>query len=278
MHDEYISFFRPPHLQGLELLHACYHHQTFSRHSHDGYALGVIEDGALQFHYLRRNHVAAPGEINLVVPGECHDGQAAGPNGWTYRMLYIPVGQLQNAAQELRTTIPDFSTGVLRDPFLAARIRVAHQTLSDPATDVLYQDCVLLRLLTFWIHHHAERRGTLPKTGQEHTAVRRVKDYLAAQYQGAPHLRDIAQAAGLSPYHLLRVFAAATGQTPHAYLTQLRVDNAKNLLRSSRSLADIAADCGFADQSHLTRLFRRQYGLTPGAYRNTLQNSHAKSL
>lgn len=264
---------RPPCLEGLDLLHASYRRQTFSRHSHDGYALGVIESGALAFRYLRRDHVARAGEVNLVIPGECHDGRPADPVGWTYRMLYLSPELVRDAARELELGLPDFRAGVLSDPGLAAAVRAAHIRLTDPGVCVLEKESRLLLLLTRWIHTHAERRGRPGRMGPERTAVKRAMEFLRAHSADAPRLEDIAKASGLSPFHLLRVFADTTGQTPHAFLTQLRVDRARTLLGSSLPLARIAAECGFADQSHLTRLFRRQCGVTPGHFRKIVQNT-----
>ena len=269
-----IIFSRPSGRDGVELLRAHYERHAFSRHSHDGYALGLIEDGALRFRYLHREHVAQRGDINLVVPGECHDGRAVDVTGWTYRMFYLSAQVLSDAANELGIgcALPDFAAGVLQDPELAQCIRAAHIRLLHPDAGKLEKESRLLHLLTSWIHRHAEQPGSASRPGLEPLAVRRAKDYLLANYAHNAGLADLAAAADMSPFHLLRVFARTTGQTPHEFLIQKRVDAAKELLRSSLPLARIAADCGFADQSHMTRLFRRQHGLTPGKYRNILLN------
>ena len=79
-------------------------------------------------------------------------------------------------------------------------------------------------------------------------------------------LAQLADAASLSRYQLVRQFAQATGLTPHAYLLQRRLQLARHLMGEGTPLADVAAASGFADQSHLTRLFTRSFGITPGAY------------
>jgi len=66
----------------VELLHAKYVTQSFPRHSHDQYAIGVIETGALGFYYRGENVVAPQGNINLCIPGEVHTGHAASDSGW----------------------------------------------------------------------------------------------------------------------------------------------------------------------------------------------------
>lgn len=274
MSSETIVFTRPPDLPGVDLLHARYKRHVFSRHSHDGYAVGLIEAGALRFRYQHRDHVAASGDINLVVPGECHDGRGANEHGWTYRMLYLKPTVVREAAASLKEAsgLPDFSAGVLHDPELARLIREVHILLTQSDTTALQKDSLLLRLLTIWIHRHAQERGTIPRTGSEPLAVRRAKEYLQAWSGHNPRLKDLAEAAGLSPYHLLRVFTRTVGQTPHEFLIQQRVDKARRLLSSTLPLIRIATECGFADQSHMTRLFRRQHGLTPGNYRKIVLN------
>jgi AraC-like DNA-binding protein len=69
---------------------------------------------------------------------------------------------------------------------------------------------------------------------------------------------------GCSRSYLTRQFHKVTGITPGVYLRQLRLARARALLCEGRSIADVAADMGFADQPHLSREFKRAYGTTPG--------------
>jgi AraC-like DNA-binding protein len=83
-----------------------------------------------------------------------------------------------------------------------------------------------------------------------------------------PCIPEVAIACGLPPGRFVRAFRLATGIPPHRWLRQFRVDRAKELLFGSRlSLAQIAYDCGFSDQSHFTRVFSAAVGITPGAWR-----------
>jgi len=83
-------------------------------------------------------------------------------------------------------------------------------------------------------------------------------------------LSDLADAVHLSPFHVARLFKQAVGVSPHQYLIQVRVNNARSLLSAGsgeRSLAEVASAVGFADQSHLTRHFKRIVGVTPKQFR-----------
>ena len=84
---ESVKYWRIPQVNGVDLLNASYVTQTFSKHTHEGYAVGVVESGALGFAYRGETLVAGPGTVNLVIPGEPHTGFSAAEEGWTYRMF-----------------------------------------------------------------------------------------------------------------------------------------------------------------------------------------------
>jgi len=95
-----------------------------------------------------------------------------------------------------------------------------------------------------------------------------VKEYLASNLSGHILVADLAKACGLSRSHFIRSFRMTTGMTPHKWLQVRRIEQAKTLLlESSIATAEIAVDCGFADQSHLTRVFTRLVGMPPSAWR-----------
>ncbi|MBI1880159.1 MAG: AraC family ligand binding domain-containing protein, partial [Chloroflexi bacterium] len=98
---ERVKFWHAHELGQLELLHATYITHTFTRHIHNGFAIGVIEQGAEGFYYRGADHVAAAGNIVVINPGEVHTGQAVTEAGWTYRMLYPEVALVQRAMVEV---------------------------------------------------------------------------------------------------------------------------------------------------------------------------------
>jgi AraC-like DNA-binding protein len=69
-----------------------------------------------------------------------------------------------------------------------------------------------------------------------------------------------------------RAFRASTGDSPHQYLLNQRVERAKALIGAGRALSEVALDSGFADQSQLTRTFVQRVGITPAAYRASLRS------
>jgi AraC family transcriptional regulator len=71
---------------------------------------------------------------------------------------------------------------------------------------------------------------------------------------------------------LCRAFREATGVSPHQYLLRCRVEHAKRLIARGLPLAEVAVQCGFADQSQLPRTFVGHVGTTPGRYRNSVRH------
>ena len=81
-------------------------------------------------------------------------------------------------------------------------------------------------------------------------------------------VHEIAARAGLSSFHFSRVFRAATGRTPHSYVTELRLKEARRLLaHGCRSIESIAHACGYGSHAHFTNSFGRHMGCTPATYR-----------
>jgi AraC family transcriptional regulator len=96
----------------------------------------------------------------------------------------------------------------------------------------------------------------------------RAKQFLRVHIARTVTLAEIANAAGVHPAHLTRAFRQHYGHSVGSHVRQLRLDAARLQLRDSqRTLAEVAAACGFSDQSHLTRLFHAAYGVTPARFR-----------
>ncbi len=266
---EQTKFWRDPNLGNLELLRATYVTHAFTRHTHEEYAIGIIDAGVEEFNYQGDIHRATTNNIVIVHPGEVHTGHAGVPMGWQYRMFYPDVTLLQQALTELDGTLramPYFPQPVIQDPELADRLRRLHIALEQSESRL---ECDSRFLCTFaeLIMRHADRRPWIRPDGQEDQAVQQALEYLNCHYAHSVSLEQLAALTNLKPLRLLRSFQRSIGLPPHAYLIQLRVTRAKELLKQGLSIAQVAFDTGFTDQSHLNRHFKRITGITPKQYR-----------
>jgi AraC-like DNA-binding protein len=155
----------------------------------------------------------------------------------------------------------------LRVPFLrstAPLIARAKASLRDPG--VLEEVGVDLAQTALRIHHEDAREPRFAARDERRVAevVRHIEGTFAQ-----PHaLLDLAQRAGLSPFHFLRVFRKIAGVSPHQMVLRLRLNAAALKLRTTpESITDIAYSAGFEDLSNFIRTFRTEFGTAPSLYR-----------
>jgi len=114
--------------------------------------------------------------------------------------------------------------------------------------------------------------GARSKAGTDRSGDRRraveAAQWIDANSSDQIDLGDAARAAGLSPFHFLRIFSGALGVTPHQYLVRSRLRHAARLLADEeRPITDVALDVGFADLSNFVRTFHRAAQVSPGGFR-----------
>ncbi len=271
---EQAVMWRDSELGNLEVLRATYITHTFARHAHETFALGLIEAGVGGFQTRRGTHVAHASNIFIIHPDEVHNGYAVSKMGCTYCVIYPGSALLQQIASEGRTfthSTPFFSQTIISDDRLKYLLLSLHHLLEQPS-DRLERETYLQWTCAHLLTHHATHTLPIRNTGQEHRAVAQIRDYLHAHICENISLQILTEKVGLHPSYLVRVFHAHVGLPPHAYLTQIRVQQAKALLLQDVSLPQVALATGFADQSHLTRHFRHLVGVTPGTYAHHVKN------
>jgi AraC-like DNA-binding protein len=264
-----VRYWRTPLLPGADMVTAAYLDHEFAPHWHDAYTIPVIEAGAERYDYRGSRHVAETGTVPVINPGEVHTGSRATEAGWRYRVCYAPVDFVQRLADDIAgraQPMPWFPTDVIRDPDLASRVLRAHRLL-EAGADPLAAEAALLDALSALIVRHA--RTAPERLAPDNPRVETMKARLAADLAEPVTLTELAQTVGLSAFHAARLFAHACGLPPHAWRTQVRLQRALGPLRAGVSVADVAAACGFTDQSHFTRHFRRVFGVPPGRWQST---------
>ncbi|ODN71441.1 AraC family transcriptional regulator [Methylobrevis pamukkalensis] len=263
------KFFRAERHDRLEGLTAAFRRHRYEPHTHDTYVVGIILAGCETWRLNGVRHYAGPGSLCFVNPGEVHDGEPAG-EGYAYRMTYPSIDLLRSVAAEVTdrddAAAPYFAACVVPDPQAARMFLDAHLKLeADP--DGLAGEEALVEVYAHLLRRHARLDRPAGRLSAHGPAMRRVREFLDASLATDPDLGRLAELAGLSRDHLIRLFKRETGLTPHAYLMDARVREARRLLARGEAPADVALACGFFDQSHLNRCFKPRVGTAPGAYR-----------
>jgi transcriptional regulator GlxA family with amidase domain len=161
----------------------------------------------------------------------------------------IPHSRVLDAAALLQTAIADFDSDLK-----AARVRIVRAA-------------ALLGIQDAHASHETSSPAR-PTAGLSRRAARLVADYIGESMDEAVRVSGLAAMVGVSTSRFCRAFKVTFGTSAHAYLTNIRLERAKELMMSSGlSLSQIAVDCGFCDQSHLSNRFRDRFGATPRQWR-----------
>jgi AraC-like DNA-binding protein len=134
----------------------------------------------------------------------------------------------------------------------------------------MFSDCIALAFFAHIVRAYGRGsiEGRNARGGLSAWQLQRARDLINVNLAHDPSVAEIAHECGLSSGYFARAFKQSTGVPPYQWLTKMRVERAKELLKDPRSeLADIALLCGFADQSHFTRVFSRSEGYSPGRWR-----------
>lgn len=156
-----------------------------------------------------------------------------------------------------------------QDPILASLLVRLHVALERPG-DRLVFDQLFAQVGEALMERYIVSAPSVSEANSTNNSISRVLEFVEANCHRNLSLADLAQVSPYCPSHFLRRFKESVGLTPHAYLTQMRVEWASAQLRSGKAIADVASTLGFTDQSHLMRQFRRMFGLTPGQYAASL--------
>lgn len=139
-------------------------------------------------------------------------------------------------------------------------------------TSRLFLDHVLhaLKCHLVWSYGGVGLSAPRFRGGLSSRQIRTATELLEANLEGSISLQQVAEACELSVSHFARAFKTTFRRPPYRWLIERRVDRARDLMTNTRlSLADIAIQCGFADQSAFNRSFKRIHGATPGIWRRT---------
>lgn len=220
----------------------------------DHYAIARIERGNLEWWGRGRVWRSPPGAILVKEPGDVHrDLSHQGTTVFTAVALPdAQIAQLRELGKVL--TLAHLDPGDAR----ANAFHRLHDAVCAGA-DALTLDVILTEAMTSLV-------ALSGPTSYRTRSVRRAEQYLRERLAESFTLDDVADYAALDKFHLSRAFRAQIGMPPHTYLTHLRVQRARHLLRQGIRASELAPRVGFYDQSQLTRHFKRIVGVTPARY------------
>jgi AraC-like DNA-binding protein len=266
------AFWQVPDLKAECLLQAEFERWDCDVHAHDTACFALLTAGQNSLQIQHQTFYMQPGEICAIDANVPHAGGPRIGDGSTstdacsVRVLFVDLNDVGVLLGDERRHLALTGSPIVRDATLCAALHDFH-VCSGGTVNPLYRDERYLAFAArlFELHIRGGARANA-SVGNEGHAVQRAREFLHAYLDQTVGLTDIASAATLPPYRLLRAFQRATGMSPHGYQRQARLREAMRLIRRGRSLSEAATETGFADQAHLTRTFRKFMGITPGTY------------
>jgi AraC family L-rhamnose operon transcriptional activator RhaR/AraC family L-rhamnose operon regulatory protein RhaS len=261
------------------------HTASFAMHRHAFAELAVVVDGEGVHRTDHEAYPIAAGDV-FVIQGEAAHGFDDARGLCLFNLMYDPALLLRSAfdlealpgyhalfvlepqARErraFRSRLRLDAAGLHRVAALLERLERTYAS-AEPGYQAL---CAARFLEVVVLLARGYDRRLAPELPMR---LARVMTYLHTCYHDPIRLADLAAVANLSVNHLLRLFRATVGTTPMAYLQQIRIRAACDLMeRTDRSLAFIATEVGFYDGNHFAKQFRRGMGQAPSAYRRALR-------
>jgi AraC family transcriptional regulator len=158
-----------------------------------------------------------------------------------------------------------------QDPFVSTLSSVLLAAIDeDRLANELFLEQLALSLLAHFAQAYGGMRIRSPAAegGLAPWQERRAKEMMRARLASRLTIADVAAECRLTAKHFARAFKKTTGVAPHKYLSDLRIEESKRIMLTTKlPLADAALICGFGDQSYFTRVFSRTVGCSPGTWR-----------
>ncbi len=249
---------------------------AFKPHIHDRYVVWLNTGCGEHYSLKGETDILQPGSISIFEPGLVHANHPCEGDKRHLCSFYVESKFFDDLAMQCNdggNPSYGFERKTVKDKELWTQLARLHQNffLNSRNSDL---DSHVIEIFTSLMIRHGSTKlkglngkasPSFPDTCD--SRVNQAIDYFYANLAHEIRLKDLAEILGCTQFHLIRLFRTHKGLSPHAFLLQLRLEHARNLLEKGSPIADTAASSGFSDQSHLTRAFKARYGLTPMVYK-----------
>ena len=202
--------------------------------------------------------------FRLLIKGDV-DGMQLQAN----RFFDWMVRRFPESKNNIRLKVLEYILVAEKDAFYEGAVNYGFELRENYLTEVMalesYED-----LRTWFITRMTDACRSIHdrKETQQESVVSRAKAYMQENYGRDISLDDVSREVNVSPYYFSKLFKEEAGENFIEYLTRLRMDRAKELLRDEGiSIKEISMQIGYGDPNYFSRIFKKQTGMTPREYR-----------
>lgn len=236
---------------------------SLTRSSYDSFLLIYVQQGSMHFHMEDTTYDVCQGQfvlLNCYHPHSYHADRNCetvwihfdGPAAPTYcKIIHEKLGVVFTVSgscsilNKLDTIYRQFRSNAHIDELIMCKL----------ITDILTELAI-------------QQPAASPSGTNNDYLVQKSIAYITEHLTEDLSIETLAQNVSLSIYHFIRIFKKGTGSTPHEYIVNTRVSNAKFLLRNTGlPIKEICFSCGFSSESIFSTTFKKQTGFSPSNYR-----------
>ena len=234
------------------------HPHAYKPHLHSELAIGVIEKGTSILNIDDVDYRINEGEAVIIMPYVVHNCQPLDINNWAFTMIYLGDSFKEELVSQLDETliIGIAKLGQKEFKMIKNLADLLKTERSNFVKEVEIIDCLNTIIASIKTRVSKEIDGE----------VERVKNYILEHFLDELMLDELSSMFKINKFTLIRRFKKRYNSTPSAYQLQLKVDYAKQLMKKTDNVTDVALKAGFYDQAHFTREFKKATGLTPKKY------------
>lgn len=238
--------------------------EHFKKHIHSTFSLGVNERGTSVYTNKNKKFTLEKNRLAIINPYETHSCNSSSEILNKYYMMYLDTSWCLKIQQIINKDIKDFvpvSIELLRNKEFYDKYVILCKTVFEENSIKEKENALREFFLEFFALYINEEKSVL-----KDEIFEKIKNFIDENYKENISLEDLAKKFDLNQYYIIRLFKKHLNLTPRAYLINIKIDKAKNLLKEGISIVDTALECGFYDQSHFHRNFLNFVATTPKQY------------
>lgn len=261
-----VVFYRDPELPDFEIKICDDKSLSYKKHFHEEYSVGAVRTGSTKVWCGGREWLTKEGQYLSIPPGMPHSCNPDETSEWKYHMLFIRPDWIKRQGWPADRLLQE---PLLLQPAVGYRLTNWMNRLIQCFANrlgPLETETAALEIMQIIRSGATKEENGAGYGGSEAAALQAVREHLKEHARDKVTLADLEQLSGLSRYHLVHAFKRAYRVPPHAYQNVVRINAAKKELTKDRSIAEVALETGFFDQSHFSKCFKDVVGVSPLKY------------
>jgi len=268
-------FFKDSRLPFIEARYTQNSNSNYKKHFHKTLSIGAVEQGEVEFNYQAQEYILKPNSLAVINPYATHSCNPVKNKARTYHMIYVDIQWCKEIQEIMLGAIKSFiplQNVIEKDKKLFDIFIELNKTLLDKRVFYLKKEEVLQNFIWELFNKNHKNNIAIKESGKKNNIniVKKAQNYISEHVDDNPTINDITKFLNISSFYFIKMFKQVLGITPHAFLLNLKISKAKELLKTI-SIVDTTYQLGFCDQSHLNRVFKQFVAATPYEYQKSIK-------